>query len=128
MKNKLLIITFFAIVVLVNALLFLSAGGNREGGNDFLYKTLFFWLTGAAFLFSCAFLFSGIRKINDKILLPFVIIIAATAGVFLNFKYGGSFSENWLGLFREPLLWMLIATLIGHLVLLFYKRNKQQMN
>jgi len=129
MKNKLLIITFFAVVLLVNTLLFLFVGIDREDSSDILHKTLFFWLTGAAYLFSCYFLFSEIRKINDKILQPLVIITVAIT-VVLHFRYGGAFARSGYltDLFKEPLLWMFAATLIGNIVLFVYKRNKPQIN
>jgi hypothetical protein len=124
-----LIIIFFAILILVNALLFLSVGIDKKGYDNILPKTLFFWLTGVALLFSCYFLFSKIREINNKIVPPLVTFIVISE-VILNFKYGGAFIKagDFLSLFSEPIMWLLIATLIGHLILFIYKRNKPQMN
>ncbi len=129
MKNKLLIIAIIAILLFVNTLIYRSVGIGSENGDEFLYKILVFWLGGVAFLYSCYFLFSEIRKLNSKILKPLVLIMLVS-GVALQLKYGGAFAsaDNWLNLFREPIVWMLNATLISHLVLFIYKRNNQQLN
>jgi hypothetical protein len=36
--------------------------------------------------------------------------------------------EGWLSLYKHPFVWLILATLVGHLVLLLYRRNKPQMN
>lgn len=127
-NNKLLIIAFFGIASFIINLSFLSLGNNGVGNNDFLYGSLLFGLIGMAFLYSWYFLFLKMRKINNKIVKPLVIILVIL-GTILNFKYGGTsvrIENIWIGIFSEPIMWLLIASLIGHLILFIYKRNNPQ--
>lgn len=102
----------------------------NSNDNSFLYTALLFWIILAAFICSAVFLIIEVKKINEKLWLMLLITIPISV-VFLsrNFDSGSARIENKLaGIFSEPIMWLLIATLIGHLVVFIYKRNKPQIN
>lgn len=130
MKNKTLMVIIIILMALASSLPFWLDAISTSENNNFLYNAVFFGLTGIAYICSYGFLIVEVKKINDKIWLPLLIITTA-GGFILATRFTGAFArtENKIiGIFAEPIIWLLIATLIGHLVLFFYKRNKQQLN
>jgi hypothetical protein len=130
MKNKTLMITIMILMSLLSGLPYWLDVIYGSETNNFLYNRFYFFLTGIAFLFSFYFLISEVEKINKEFWLMLLIIIPISV-IVLTIKFGGAFPETENKLLRilsEPIAWVLIATLIGNLVLFFYKRNKPQMN
>lgn len=130
MKNKTLAVIFIVLMALAASVPFWLEAIQQSENNDFLYTAIIFWLTGIACVCSGVSLITELKKIDDKVwLLPLIII--PIGGFFLSRSFGGAsvkIESKLAGIFSEPIMWILIATLIGHLVLFFYKQNKQQMN
>jgi uncharacterized membrane protein YeaQ/YmgE (transglycosylase-associated protein family) len=83
-------------------------------------------LVGLAYIFSFLLLINELKSENN--VWRGLVIFAGISFFFFNSKYGGAssvFYNGILSLFREPITWMLIGTLFGHLALLIYKRSKQ---
>lgn len=130
MKNKTLTIIVILMMALLTSLPYwLDAVYNDDNGG-FLYTAIFFWAVLAAFICSAVFLIIKVKKISEKVWLMLLITLPLI-GVFVsrNFDSGTFRIENKLaGIFSEPIMWMLIATLIGHFILFIYKRNKPQIS
>lgn len=130
MKNKTLMVTIILLMALASSLPFWLDAISTSENYDSLYNAVFYGLTAIAFICSAGFLITEVKKINDKVWLLLLIIIPISS-VFFGNIFGGAFvrMENRVaGILSEPIIWFLIATLIGHLILFFYRRNKQQMN
>ncbi len=126
MKNKTLMITIMILMALASSVPFWLDAISTSENNNLLYSAVFFGLTGIAYICSYGFLIAEVKKINDKIWLP-LLIITTTGGYILAAKFTGAFARTEYkitAIFAEPIMWMLIATLIGHLFLFYYKRNK----
>ncbi len=98
-------------------------------GNNVLYSAIFYGLTGIAFVCSFGFLAFKLKKRNEKTWL--LLLIIPMGGILLGRISSNGFMEaqnKVIGAFSDAMMWMLIATLIGHLVLFIYKRNKPQIN
>ncbi len=131
MKNKRLVVTILIIILmaLLSSVPFWLDAIHTSEDNNALYGAIFYGLSGIAFLCSFAYLAFELKKINNKTWMLLVILPIST--ILLSRISGGAFirAENKvIGTFGEPIMWLLIATLIGHLVLFIYKRNKPQMN
>jgi hypothetical protein len=103
---------------------------NGADNSDFLRKSILFWATGITFLCSFYFLVTEAKKLNNKVF-KFLVVAIIAGGLILNRYFGGASVEiesKLIGVFSEPIMWLLIATLIGHFVLFIYKRNNPQMN
>lgn len=123
-----MVIVIILMAIIPSLPFWIDANSSSEN-NNFLYTAIFFWITGIAYLFSFGFLVAEAQKINDKAWIPLTIIMVA-CGYILNRNFGGVSAriENKVtGIFSEPIMWLLIASLIGHLFLFIYKRNKPQM-
>lgn len=129
-KTLKIILSFIILVLLIINLSYWADAVYNTDNNDFLYNVVFFWLTGIAFLCSFYFLVVDVKKINNKASMTLIVIILV-GGFILNKNFGGTSTKienKVIGIFSEPIMWLLIATLIGHLVLFIYKRNKPQSN
>lgn len=130
-KNKRLMVTILIIILmaLASSVPFWLDAIHTSKDNNALYGAIFYGLTGIAFLCSFAYLAFELKKINNK---SWMLLIFLPMSIYWLSKIsGGGFIESknkMLGAFGEPIMWLLIATLIGHLVLFIYKRNKPQMN
>ncbi len=97
---------------------------------EFPYSMALFILVGIATLSSFTWLAVRIKKLDSKFGLPILVIILVSV-YFLNKWFGGAsvgIENMWIGVFYEPLMWLLIITLIGHLILSVYNRNNRQIN
>lgn len=131
MKNKRLMVTILIIILmaLVSSVPFWLDAIHTSNDNNALYGAIFYGLTGIAFLCSFAYLALELNKINNKTWM--LLLLLPMSLYWLGKISGGGFmgaKNKMFGAFSEPIMWMLIATLIGHLVLFIYKRNKPQMN
>lgn len=130
MKNKTLTIILIVLMALAASVPYWKDAFYQSENNDFPYTAIIFWSALIAFVCSGAFLLIRVKRISDKVWMLLLAVIPLS-GIFLSRNFGGASGkiENKLvGIFSEPVMWLLIATLVGHLVLSAYNRNKPRMN
>ncbi len=128
MKNKIVLLIVFSVLLLSNGLWFIDSIPSKE--NSFWLDFFSFCFIGIAFIFTFYFFNNELKKISDKIWKPLAILTIICGSLLIN-GYGSrtSVSEDGvLGLFKHPVTWMLMASAVGYLVLFFYNRNKPQSN
>ncbi len=129
MKNKIVLLIVFSILLLSNGLSFIDSA--QPSGEDPVWLDFFvFWLTGVAFMFMFYFFIDYLKRTNDKVWKPLGFLMIMI-GFFLHLNYSDRFSvseDGVVSLFKQPIMWMLIASVIGYLAVFIYRRNKQQIN
>jgi len=128
MNKKVLMSMFFVLIFAAVGLPFWLDVPDYEGKDSFIYQMFLFCLLGGFWILAFSYFVTELKKINDKVWKPIVVLVLAI-GFVLNNKYGGLLSVSGDGvssLFSQPIIWLLAGTIIGYLVLLIYNRSKHQ--
>ncbi len=128
--HKVLMSVFTVLLFVTVSLPFWLDVSDYEGNNNFVYRMLFFWLLAGFWILVFSYFVTELKKVSDKIWRPIGVLVLAV-GLFLHYNYGGLFpvsEDETLSLFKLPIMWLLIGTTIGYLVLYVYNRNRSQSN
>lgn len=127
-NNKILLSVFTVLLFAAINLPYWLDVSDYQGNYNFTYKMIFFSLIGFLWILALYYFISELKKINGKIWKP-VLIAFLAIGFLINYRYGGLFfisGDKIPSFIGQPIMWMLIATLVGNVVLFIYKRNKPQ--
>lgn len=136
MKRKLLLVSLLTITF-ISTYLILSLWKNNSSTEinwEYFVGNLIdigsIVLIGLLYIYSFSTLIDftdEVRENSWRLLGVFSMLIST----LLNYKYGGIYSitkDGLFSLFKEPIVWMLLTTLIAHLILLIYRKSKSQLN
>lgn len=128
-NNKVLMSIFVVLLLLAVNLPFWLDVSDYQGNNNFVYRMLFSLFLGGFWILVFSYFINELKKANDKIWKPLVLLVLAI-GYFLHYSFGlFSVSENGaLSLFRQPIMWLLIGTTIGYLIVFTYNQKKPKSN